>query len=96
MKRNRLHQPDFRTVGSVTLFPLTYVSAPSQGSRTTAAQEKKIPREALLTTLQQYLTFMCTATSLTFSHWASRTSEGAVLVFYEVTTEDYILTTAGI
>lgn len=31
------HWPDLRTVGSVTLFPLTYVSAPSQGSRTTSA-----------------------------------------------------------
>lgn len=33
--------PDRRTVGAVTLFPLTYVSAPSHGSRMTHPKKKK-------------------------------------------------------
>lgn len=36
------HLPDRRTVGEVTLFPLTYVSAPSHGSRMTHPKKQRL------------------------------------------------------
>ncbi len=35
------NRPDLRTVGSVTLFPFTYISAPSHGSRITAVKKNR-------------------------------------------------------
>lgn len=94
--------PDRSTVGEVTLFPLTYVSAPSHGSRMTQPdQENNSRRPSQHLNIGNIFT-ACSHThtqdhpAFTFPLGAGGAAEGAVLVFNEVAAENDILTRSGI
>lgn len=89
-------------MGEVTLFPLTYVSAPSHGSRMTQPDQEnnsRRPSQHFNSPLEIYFTAHSHTQdhpTFTFSLGAGGAAEGAVLVFNEVAAENDILTRSGI
>lgn len=98
-----LHIPDRRTTGAVTLFPLTYVSASSHGSKTTQPVQGKIIGNEEFTAqckleMFMYVCYFYSAVkaACTFSLRACGAAEGAVFIFDKMATQNNVLSSFGI
>lgn len=97
-------------MGEVTLFPLTYVSAPSHGSRTTHPVPGKVHKTIAI--FQQNISNICVyllqyvfnisikphreQAASTFSLRACGAAEGAVFIFDKMAAENNVLASLGI
>lgn len=89
--------PDRRTMRPVTLFPLTYVSAPSHGSKTTHPVQNEILTNLVLAVyICMDLVLWDALKIFTFSLRACGAAESAVFVFDKMATQDNVLAGFGI